>query len=525
VDALIRAGLRPEAAGRLIELGGGHAVRGDAHPDGALWLLAANGVDLRDLENRLRAANELDGLTIDVARQRLRAWIRLNRRSLAAVVAQRRPPDVAKTLPDSWETEPNLRLELDPAPTEWLGPVTDSLREFDFDPNAEALANDAVAELIRLAGFASPEELEASVEQLYDPEEQQRILRASAAAWRSQLALLGILARTKQGDSRAAVRGQSDTVEELLPVGPPTPAVLRPSLDDLFAAHPSLASALAVQVTDALSSVPEKESLLAVAREHGLATDHLEAVERALQGPRRELAHRLRRQITELETESLRPELPAGLTGVQPDERDGKPGRKKVAAIKVTPSTDARKRRLGDEGERWALAAVLGELLSLDLSKRRRAIEAIVSLLDNFAGSPVEKARAHAEPACEPDLEEEELIDELTKLLHVSGYSDGFGFDLLGWLPPDPESDPIALCLEVKSTSDGRFHLSRNEWESAKSFRENGDGNKYAVLVVHRASGTGPPRRLDLLPDPVSLVETGQLTKKDDSYELAYQTG
>ena len=43
------------------------------------------------------------------------------------------------------------------------------------------------------------------------------------------------------------------------------------------------------------------------------------------------------------------------------------------------------------------------------------------------------------------------------------------------------------------------------------------------MLVVHRASGSGPPQRLDLLPDPVYLVESGQLTKSDDSYKLAYQ--
>ena len=71
----------------------------------------------------------------------------------------------------------------------------------------------------------------------------------------------------------------------------------------------------------------------------------------------------------------------------------------------------------------------------------------------------------------------------------------------------------MALCLEVKSTSDGTFHLSRGEWERAEWFRAQGKGDRYAVLVVHRASGGGPPKRLDLLPDPVRLVETGQLTK------------
>jgi hypothetical protein len=526
VEALTRAGLATDVATRLAEHGGGQSVRGDADPDGALWLLAEAGVDLRDLDSRLRAADPYDGLTINVARRRLSDWARSHRRRVAAVVAKKLPADEAKSLPDSWKAPDDLRLELDPTPAEWLGPVTDSLRASGFQPDAEALANDAVTELIRLGGFTSADDLEVQIDRLYDPEEQERILRASAAEWRSQLALLGILARTHQGDSRAAVRAQADTVEGLLPLAPPSPAVLRPSLDELFATHPSLANALSDQITDALSDLPERGSLLALAREHGITTDHLEAVERALEGPRRELAQRLRGHMRQLETESVRPEIPVGLKAVRPAEPDKTKDRRKVAAIKVKPSTDARKRRLGDEGERWALAAVFGELLPLEPARRREAIEAIVALLlANFEGDSVEKARAHAEPACEPGLEEDELIDELTELLHVSRHSDGFGFDLLAWLSPEHGSEPVALCLEVKSTSDGTFHLSRGEWERAKWFQARGKGDKYAILVVHRGKVSGPPKRLDLLPDPVRLVETGQLTKRDDAYVLAYQTG
>jgi len=76
----------------------------------------------------------------------------------------------------------------------------------------------------------------------------------------------------------------------------------------------------------------------------------------------------------------------------------------------------------------------------------------------------------------------------------------------------------------VKSASHGKFHLSRGEWERAEWFKTRGEGEKYAILAVHRGSGSGPPRRLDLLPNPVYLVETGQLTKRDDGYEFAYQS-
>ena len=224
----------------------------------------------------------------------------------------------------------------------------------------------------RIAGLTSAKELEALVEQLYDREEQERILRASAASWRAELLVLGTLARTRQGDSRAAIRAQATTVEELLPVAPTSPAALRPSLDELLSTHPSLASALAGRITDALSVMPERASLLALANEHGLATSHLQAVERALQGPRRELARKLRAQMARLETRSLRPRLPAGLQAAPTTEPDKTPGPRKVAAVKVTPKTDARKRQLGDEGERWALASVLSPIVALDPPEEAR---------------------------------------------------------------------------------------------------------------------------------------------------------
>jgi hypothetical protein len=313
-------------------------------------------------------------------------------------------------------------------------------------------------------------------------------------------------------------------VDELLPVVPISPAALRSSLDQLLPTRDALASALAERLTDALSPMPEREALLALANQHGLDTGHVQAVERALRGPKRELARKIRGQVTQLDAEALKPHLPAGLKAAPIAGPDRSPRPRKVIDVKVTAKSDARKRELGDEGERWALASVLGPILVLKPQQRRAAIDEMAALLGRFSGTPVEKAKAHAELACEPQLDEEELIDELIEFLHVSRHSDGFGFDLLGWLPLDPESEPTALCLEVKSTSNGTFHMSRNEWERAEWFNAQGEGEKYAVFVVHRGSSSGPPKRLDLLPNPVHLVKSGQLTRRDDSYELAYKT-
>lgn len=524
-DVLQQAGLSKEVATRLVELGGGGDVRRDPSPDGALWMLATSGLSLSRLDDELRDADPFDGLTVEVAQRRLAAWVRSNRRHVAAVLAQRRDPDEAKDLPNGWKTSPEFRLALDPAPAEWLGAVVDSLRAAGFSPDVNALAEQPVAEFVRLADVSGRGELDALVARLYDREEQARILRAAAAAWRNELAFLAVLARTQRGESRAAIRAQAELADGGLPVAPSVPSELRASATDLFANHLALADALAEQLNDVLAALPERATLLGLTSEHGVETAHRADVERALEAPQSELACKLRSSIAQLKDKAVRPITPAGLQAARkpdppPDEQRTK---RKVAAVKVGAGADARKRRAGDEGERWALAAVLGDLVALSADERRTAIDALTGLLDDFEGKPVDKARLHAEPACDPQLGEEELIEELTGLLHVSRLSDGFGFDLLGWLPLQPDAAPTAVCLEVKSTRDGTFHMSRHEWERATWFHERGEGERYVVLVVHRSSGSEPPQRLDIIANPVHLATTKEIAKIDDGYEFSYR--
>lgn len=524
-DVLERAGFSTEVAMRLADLGGGADARRNTRPDGALWLLETNGVALSLIDEALRGADPFDGLSVEVAQCRLGAWVRNNRRHVAAVLAQRREPDDAKNLPSGWSASPELRLALDPAPAEWLGAAVDSLRAAGFSPDVDALAKQPVAEFVRLADVAGRAELDELVARLYDREEQARILRAAAAAWRNELAFLAVLARTQRGESRAAIRAQADLVDDGLPVAPSVPSELRASASDLFANHPALADALAEQLNDVLAALPERASLLGLAGEHGVETAHRADVERTLEAPKSELARKLRSSIAQIKDKAVRPITPAGLQAAKkvdpsPDEQRTK---RKVAAVKVGAGADARKRRAGDEGERWALAAVLGDLVALSADDRRTAIDAITALLDDFEGKPVDKARSHAEPACDPQLDEEELIEELSALLHVSRLSDGFGFDLLGWLPLQPGAKPTAVCLEVKSTRDGTFHLSRHEWGRAAWFHKRGEGERYVVLVVNRSSGSEPPQRIDILADLVHLAATEQIAKIEDGYELSYR--
>ena len=65
-----------------------------------------------------------------------------------------------------------------------------------------------------------------------------------------------------------------------------------------------------------------------------------------------------------------------------------------------------------------------------------------------FEGAAAQRVHEHAEAARGKGLDEEELMDRLTELLHVAAYSDGFGFDLLGWIPGESAREgghPIAL--------------------------------------------------------------------------------
>jgi hypothetical protein len=119
-----------------------------------------------------------------------------------------------------------------------------------------------------------------------------------------------------------------------------------------------------------------------------------------------------------------------------------------------------------------------------------------------FKGTPVETALSHAALDRSRDLDEEELIEELTGLLHVSLHSDAFGFDLIGWLSASDASMPQPVCLEVKSSGSASFHLSSSEWALAEKLRKESAGHRYPVLVVRRGKQGQVPTSTDLLADP-----------------------
>lgn len=520
VERLMLADFAAAEAHQLAEFAGSEEVRRDLRSGGALAILAAHGLDLRELDQLLRAEGDV-GLTVSAARTVLARWVATNGRRVAGVLAAVMPSGEAKAVVRGWHSPPEYEWSLEPPLSGLLEPVVSSLVEVGFAANANALATDAAAELLRLSGLASPDELDARVDALYDEEEQRRFLRALAAAWRRELRLLGVLARIGPTDSRSAIRALHEKISGQLFDAPERPTDLIATVDELLSQHPALASAIVSQLIDSVTvPPPDREQLLVLAAQSGLPIERVPAIERAIDGPRRERARKLLDRKERLAIEGIEPLRPRGFTKIAP-----KPTRVKTAKIetvKIGESHDRRKRSLGDEGEQWALAAVLRPLLDADLDTRVRAIDEVVELLGCLNGGSVNTALSHAELCRAETLDEEELIDELAGLLHVSTHSDGFGFDLVGWLPPAQGESPQAIFLEVKSSSGEGFILSRSEWDRAKSLSVQGQGDRYAVLVVRRAKRGGQLSGMDLLTDPVALVGSGDMALETDTYQVRY---
>lgn len=521
---LVAAGFDDDVARRLVEAGGGEAVRRDASDGSALRLLSESGVDPYQVHEQLVALHDA-GLNLNVSRRSFARWIDAHGRRLTAVLARGgRDTSTAKADVRTLAVPASLALSIHPPMEQLLAPVIDLLTTIGTEPDVRALiVGEPAKELARLGGFDDVEALDQAALLLYDEEEQRRLLRDHAQRWRREIRLIAVLLRTGPADTRSRIRSLDDHVHGVLPANPVRPTHLESAIADLFVDHPDLAAALLDRLSDSAISVPPaRENLMELARSHGLPTDRLPLIERALDAPRLERARQLLRRVGRLTETGTAPKRPAELKPFELPKRRDKI-RKKVPKVNIGEAHDRRKRELGGEGEEWALAAVLNELLRLDRTMRTNAIDSIVSLLSTFKGPPVDAALAHATAARMLDADEDELVDELTGLLHLSRHSDAFGFDLLGWLSPGDAVPPQAMCLEVKSSGGEGFLLSHSEWSRAEAFHEAAEGDRYAVLVVRRAKRGGVPSGMDLLADPVALVEADVLRQEVDGYKLAYR--
>lgn len=521
---LAAAGLAPDVARRLVEFGGGETSRRDLGDGCPLRLLAASGVDLRVLDANLRGLGD-SGLEVVASRRDLQRWLDAHGGRLAAVLSTTHPPDIAKDSVRMFDPPRELEFVLDPPLPALLAPVVDRLATIGLLADAEALARDARTELARLGGFASVADMDAQVLLLYDEEEQRRMLRERGAQWRREIILLAVLARSGPSETRSTLRSIHDTVISLLPQSVSGPAALADAVAELFSAHSALAASISEQLVDSINaSPPRRDELLALAERHGIAVERLTAVVRALDAPRREQARALMARSKELKDHGVAPTPPQGLSTPPTKPERVTTGPKPVATIKVSEQLDRRKKELGDEGEQWVLAAILGPLMAMASGARDAAIDEILALLDRFEGAVVRKVAEHATIARSADLEDDERTDALTDLLHVAKFSDAFGFDIIGWLPPAVGKPAHAMCLEVKSSAGSTFHMSAGEWSVAKDFHDAGCGDRYAVLVVRRGQKSGIPVRMDLLVDPVALAASGHLRATVDGFQVTYGT-
>lgn len=74
----------------------------------------------------------------------------------------------------------------------------------------------------------------------------------------------------------------------------------------------------------------------------------------------------------------------------------------KVSKIKVSATFDQRKRELGDGGEQWALADVVGTLLAMNDADRASAVEDVRRLLGYFEPAATKRLLEHASAAAAP---------------------------------------------------------------------------------------------------------------------------
>lgn len=523
VTRLRGAGFDEATTALLVERGGGEDVRRATEPGSPLWMLKAAGLSVAELDMHLRAAGDA-GIDCDTGRRELRRWMDAHGRRIAALLEPVRGSEVAKTTVRELKPSPDLHLELAPAPEQILLPVVQLLAQASLDADPAALYAEPAHELVRLSDAPDLRTLDEQVRVLYSDEERRRILRERAGEWRRAICRLAVLVRIGPSETRHRVREIDDDVQKQLPSGPSSPRALVEAVDELFVKHRQLREHIQTSLTDSLAAPgPQEGELLDVAEASGVAIERMEVLRRALDAPRRQQARQIMEKAAQLREDGLAPATPPSLRRPRPVKRsDG--GRKTVRKIKIGASQDRRKRELGDQGEQWALAAIVDDLVGLDQERRDQALDGVTALLSRFDGEPVTACLEHLEIARGAHLDQEELVDELSGALHVARHSDAFGFDLIGWLGPT-DQERRAVCLEVKSSGGRRFHLSSSEWDRARTLHDDGDGDLYAVLIVRRGRrGSRLPVGMDLLVDPVAMADEGLLRSDIDGYRMAYES-
>lgn len=505
----------PDLATRLFRAGGGESSRHNGSSDGPLAALENYGIDLHILHQLLIEAGDR-GLGVRMSANRLAEWRRQHGREVAAILARHgMDADLAKTRPDAWTLAPEAAFRINSTPREYLSPVVIDLRLVGLEVDPDRLVdNDVVDYLAGLAGVA-PQDLAQLWLGMYDDEERARLARERAGAWKRAVRPVVISARTRPGDPAHVIRTEATSVDAQLPAAPGTNAELIQSLREALTGNVALADMLVDEIENDRSLAEPTLGVIRPDLGPFVDLDHLDRVIAVLQRGKRQLVDQVRQDIAVIQERGL---MPTPFAGAQPSRRPE--GRRAATKTTVRPrrAHDQRVRdRLGQQGERVALATVLNDLLERPRAEQDGIIDQLAALLADVAVGPIVDRLVADARSAQAAIDDDDRLESLINFLHVAQTSDDFGFDMLGFLSPYVGSPPRPLLLEVKSSANRRFIVSVPEWRRAEE-----QGDRYAFLVVVREARNDAATSLELVPDPNELLRLGQIARDEESWSVAY---
>ncbi len=527
IDGPVRAAL--DAAGllgegslgeALLAAGGVDDVRRDTDPGGVLARLEGHDVDLRELDSRLRELGD-DGLVVDVAARQLGAWLQLHRRLLVAVCLDAgMDAESARNSVSELRAPAAFDLRVRPGASEYLEPVLALLHSIGIEADPNGLADTAADQYLAGLTGTTISGLEQTWTTHFSREERKRVLREHALAWRRALVPVIVAARSIPGVPAHRIRAERNSVESQLPSIVERPAEVTAALPEVLPGQPVLAEEL-VSLMESWPPLtgPDAGAITEIAREALPTPEHLDRVRAVLQRGSRRRTDAIRKQVDRIRVSGV---APIPLDGIKPPpDRPESVRRKRPKRPKVGPKQRHDQRlldKLGMDAEHWVRASVLARLLSMEREAYIQAVTSMRDLLESVSdGEIVEGLLRHADEALVEGADEDDRLDALASFIHVAEVSDGFGFDLLGWVSPYPGADERAMLLEVKSSADRHFLVSTWEWERAGDLPDD-----YAFLIVRRGPDDEPPQGMELLPDPVRLYADGLLPKTADGWKIRY---
>lgn len=504
----------PELASALLRGGAGEAARRDVSADGPLQALENAGVSLAELDATLRQGGD-QGLTIQVAERLLSEWRRSHGREVTVVLIRRgMAPDEAKTRPDRWATPAALRFRIGLTPEDYLAdPIAElAKRGLTVEPGS-MIGSDASRYLASLVA-SSPEELAAEWRALFSQEDRARLDYELAARWRQLLRPVIVADRTRTGEATHLIRLAVAEVDRTLGTATTVGAVAH-RLEALLEDSGDLCVALTDLIDNSHALSPPAASDIREAVSPFIDLAHFDRVVAVIRRGRRAFLDQVRGHIEQVKAAGLAVKPFTGSR--EPTPRPPKRQAHSRVRVGARRAHDQRARdRLGVQGERAALAAVMAAILDRPMAEQDSIIVSLIDLLVEVAEGEIVDGLVADGRAAMAATDEDDRVEALAKFLWVADRSDDFGFDLLGYLPPYASSPSTGLLLEVKNSADRSFLVSTAEWQRAEQ-----QGERYAFLVVLR-SESSTPAGIELVPDPVTRLARGEVNRSADTWKVSY---